>query len=71
MKNGGGGSIRACRGGRVGGQHGGQHVWWEACTVGGWHVLGRQQLGEWRGWAGRHATGLGLHLVAGAGQGSI
>ena len=24
-------------------------------------------MGEWRGWAGRHAVGLGLHLVAGAG----
>ena len=57
----------ARRGGGVGGQHGGQHVQWEACTVGGWHVLGRQQVGEWRGWVGRHAAGLGLHPVAGAG----
>ena len=45
----------ARRGGGVGGQHG------------GWHVLGRWQVGEWRGWAGGHAAGLGLHPVAGAG----
>ena len=25
---------------------------WEAHTVGGWHILGRQQVGEWRGWPG-------------------
>ena len=42
----------ARRGGGVGGQHGGRHVQWEACTVGGWHVLGRWQVGEWRGWVG-------------------
>ena len=56
-----------CRGGEVGGQHGGRHVQWEACTVGRWHILGRQQVGEWRGWAAGHATGLGLCLAAGAG----
>ena len=61
-------AVVAHRGGGVGGQHGGQHVQWEACTVGRWHVLGRRQVGEWRGWAGGHATGLGLHPVAGAGQ---
>ena len=50
-----------------GGTYIGRHVQWEACTVGGQHVLGRQQVGEWRGWAGGHAVGLGLHPVAGAG----
>ena len=35
--------------------------------MGGWHVLGRWQVGEWRGWAGGHAIGLGLRPVAGAG----
>ena len=35
--------------------------------MGGWHVLGRWQVGEWRGWAGGHATGLGLRPAAGAG----
>ena len=34
------------REGGVGGQHGGQHVQWEARTVGGQHVLGRWQVGE-------------------------
>ena len=57
----------ACRGGGVGGQHGGRHVQWEAHTVGGRHVLGRRQVGEWRGWAGGHTVGLGLRLAAGAG----
>ena len=37
----------ARRGGGVGGQHGGWHVQWEARTVGGRHVLGRRQVGEW------------------------
>ena len=69
MKNGGGGGGRgARRGGWVGGQHEGRHVQWEAHTVGGWHVFGRRQMGEWRGWAGGHAAGLGVHLAAGAGQ---
>ena len=36
--------------------------------MGGWHVLGRWQMGEWKGWVGGHAAGLGLHPVAGAGQ---
>ena len=31
------------------------------------HVLGRWQVGEWRGWAGGHATGLGLRPAVGAG----
>ena len=57
----------ARRGGGVGGQHGGRHVQWEARTVGRGHVLGRRQVGEWRGWAGGHAAGLGLCLAAGAG----
>ena len=57
----------ARRGGGVGGQHGGWHVQWEARTVGGWHILGRRQVGEWRGWAGGHTAGLGLRLAAGAG----
>ena len=35
--------------------------------MGGRHILGRQQVGEWRGWVGRHTVGLGLCLVAGAG----
>ena len=60
-------AAAARRGGGVGGQHGGWHVQWEARTVGGRHVLGRWQVGEWRGWAGGHATGLGLYLAAGAG----
>ena len=60
-------AVVAHRGGGVGGQHGGQHVQWEACTVGGRHILGRQQVGEWRGWVGGHAAGLGLCLTAGAG----
>ena len=47
--------VAACRGGGVGGQHGGQHV------------FGRWQVGEWRGWAGGHAAGLGLRPAAGAG----
>ena len=47
--------VAARRGGGVGGQHGGRHV------------LGRQQVGEWRGWVGGHATGLGLRPAAGAG----
>ena len=64
----GGGSGGARRGGWVGGQHGGRHVQWEAHTVGGRHVLGRQQVGEWRGWVGGHTMGLGLHPAAGAGQ---
>ena len=59
--------VVAHRGGWVGGQHGGWHVQWEARTVGRRHVLGRWHVGEWRGWVGRHATGLGLHPVAGAG----
>ena len=29
--------------------------------------MGRQQVGEWRGWAGSHATGLGLRPAAGVG----
>ena len=29
--------------------------------------MGRWQVGEWRGWVGRHIMGLGLHPVAGAG----
>ena len=29
--------------------------------------MGRWQVGEWRGWAGGHAIGLGLRPVAGAG----
>ena len=43
--------------GRVGCQHGGWHMGWEARTVGGRHILrrgeraGGQQVGEWRGWA--------------------
>ena len=57
----------ACRGGGVGGQHGGQHVQWEARIVGGQHVLGRWQVGEWRGWVGRHTAGLGLCPAAGEG----
>ena len=57
----------AHRGGGIGGQHGGRHVQWEARTVGRWHVLGRQQVGEWRGWVGRHTMGLGLRPVAGEG----
>ena len=57
----------ARRGGGVGGQHGGWHIQWEACTVGGGLVLGRRQVGEWRSWAGGHAAGLGLHPAAGAG----
>ena len=48
-------AAAARRAGGVGGQHG------------GWHILGRRQVGEWRGGAGGHATGLGLCLVAGAG----
>ena len=40
---------------------------YSAHTVGGWHVLGRRQVGEWRGWVGGHAAGLGLRPVAGAG----
>ena len=40
---------------------------YSAHTVGGWHVLGRRQVGEWRGWVGGHAMGLGLCLAAGAG----
>ena len=60
-------AAAARRGGGVGGQHGGQHIQWEAHTVGGRHVLGRWQVGEWRGWAGGHATGLGLHPAARAG----
>ena len=59
--------VVACREGGVGGQHGGQHIQWEARTVGGWHILGRRQVGEWRGWVGGHAAGLGLSLAAGAG----
>ena len=39
----------------------------EGGTYSGRHVLGRWQVGEWRGWAGRHAAGLGLRLAAGAG----
>ena len=35
--------------------------------MGGRHVLGRWQVGEWRGWVGRHTAGLGLCPVAGAG----
>ena len=31
------------------------------------HILGRRQVGEWRGWAGGHAAGLGLRPAAGAG----
>ena len=50
-----------------GGTYSGRHVQWEAHTVGGQHILGRQQVGEWRGWVGRHAAGLGLCPVAGAG----
>ena len=60
-------AAAARRGGGVGGQHGGWHVQWEARTVGRRHVLGRRQVVEWRGWAGGHATGLGLHLAVGAG----
>ena len=60
-------AVVAHRGGGVGGQHGGWHIQWETCTVGRWHILGRRQVGEWRGWVGRHAVGLGLHLAAGAG----
>ena len=60
-------AAAARRGGGVGGQHGGWHVQWEAHTVGGQHILGRLQVGEWRGWAGGHATGLGLRPAAGAG----
>ena len=60
-------TVAARRGGGVGGQHGGRHIQWEAHTVGRRHVLGRRQVGEWRGWVGGHATGLGLCLVAGAG----
>ena len=41
--------VAHCRGGGIGGQHGGWHVQWEARTVGGRHVLGRHQVGEWRG----------------------
>ena len=48
-------AAAAHRGGGVGGQHGGRHV------------LGRWQVGEWRGWAGGHTVGLGLRLAAGAG----
>ena len=50
-----------------GGTYSGRHVQWEARTVGGRHVLDRWQVGEWRGWVDGHATGLGLHLAAGAG----
>ena len=60
-------AAAACRGGGVGGQHGWWHVQREACTVGGQHVLGRRQVGEWRGWVGGHTAGLGLRLAAGAG----
>ena len=60
-------AVAAHRGGGVGCQHGGWHVQWEVRTVGGQHILGRQQVGEWRGWADGHATGLGLHAAAGAG----
>ena len=35
--------------------------------MGGRHILGRWQVGEWRGWVGGHAAGLGLCPVAGAG----
>ena len=35
--------------------------------MGGGHVLGRRQVGEWRGWVGGHAVGLGLRPAAGAG----
>ena len=31
------------------------------------HLVGRWQVGEWRGWAGGHTVGLGLCPVAGAG----
>ena len=48
-------AAAARRGGGVGGQHGGQHI------------LGRWQVGEWRGWVGGHAMGLGLRPAAGAG----
>ena len=51
-----------------GGTYSGRHIQWEAHTVGRWHILGRRQVGEWRGWVGGHAAGLGLHLAAGAGQ---
>ena len=61
-------AVAAHRGGGVGGQHGGRHIQWEPRTVGGRHILGRQQVGEWRGWAGGHAMGLGLCLAAGAGK---
>ena len=60
-------AVVARRGGGVGGQRGGRHIQWEARTVGRRHVLGRQQVGEWRGWAGGHTVGLGLRPAAGAG----
>ena len=71
MKNGGSGIGGVHRKEWVGGQHGGRHIVWEAHTVGGQHVLGRQQVGEWRGWVGRHTVGLDLHPAAGAGQHSM
>ena len=47
-----------------GGTYSGRHVQWAG---GPRHVLGRRQVGEWRGWAGRHAVGLCLRPAAGAG----
>ena len=36
----------AHRGGGVGGQHGGQHVQWEACTVGGMYSGWAAHIGQ-------------------------
>ena len=47
-----------------GGTYSGRHIQWAG---GPRHVLGRWQVGEWRGWAGGHAAGLGLLPAAGAG----
>ena len=47
-----------------GGTYSGRHIQWAG---GLWHVLGRRQVGEWRGWVGGHAAGLGLRPAAGAG----